>query len=91
MSAHTPGPWAAVEWERHAPTTIVRDVEGRRTVIAEVEGGDSAEVLANARLIAAAPDLLMALRALLARSDMEYWPLEQEVARAAIAKAEDRQ
>jgi hypothetical protein len=33
-------------------------------------------------------DLLAALVALLARSDMEHWPVEQELALAAIAKAQ---
>jgi hypothetical protein len=33
-------------------------------------------------------DLVTALRALLARSDLEYWPVEREMAHNAIAKAE---
>lgn len=38
-------------------------------------------------LIEAAPDLLAALEALLSRTGMDYYPVEQEMARAAIAKA----
>lgn len=59
-AAHTPGPWAAREWSRHARTTVVVDdptagVTGVR-VIAECE------TEADARLIAAAPAMLKALR-----------------------------
>lgn len=70
MSGHTPGPWM------HAPThgdmaansqhrAIVRVDKGSATLIAgifsDVSGGDTAG-LANARLIAAAPELLAALK-----------------------------
>lgn len=64
MSTHTPGPWTARAWRGHSPTTVVcetghPDLRPEVFVIAEVEGrGDGAETLANARLIAAAPDLL---------------------------------
>jgi hypothetical protein len=51
----THGQWRAIEWTRHAATTVVVDdptcVTGKR-VIAECEIED------DARLIAAAPDLL---------------------------------
>ena len=66
MSAHTPGPWFA---ERHGIVTA--DVGGHRRQVASTTGdavmhGDvSVSVveiqMANARLIAAAPDLLAAL------------------------------
>jgi hypothetical protein len=62
MNAHTPGPWIAREWECHAPTTVGVEIDGRFAPIAtakSVEGYYSKpEALANARLIAAAPDLL---------------------------------
>ena len=70
MSArHTPGPWIAREWRHHSPTTIVREVNGEVVPIADCDGVGSGylmdpETLANARLIAAAPELLEALRAL---------------------------
>ena len=53
--------------------------------------GGAAEMFGNeetGRLICAAPDLLRALKQMLERSSSEYWPVEQEMARAAIAKAE---
>jgi hypothetical protein len=62
---HTPGPWA-VETnlnEYGSPLNVNKDAA---TTIASCDGdsgvGDSKEAEANARLIAAAPDLLAALR-----------------------------
>lgn len=60
MSKHTPGPWK---------TQLVDDttvVDGNGLVIAHIGGlylGDACPMEANARLIAAAPDLLEALKA----------------------------
>jgi hypothetical protein len=76
MSAHTPGPWT------------IRHADGRTYVIA----ADGKEVAVAYRgtgpLIAAAPTLAEALRALLDVSDVEGVPLEQRaIARAALAEA----
>ncbi|HEP9635415.1 TPA: hypothetical protein VDW08_003767 [Pseudomonas aeruginosa] len=84
---HTPGPW---EIERYSDglIQIVGDVrivsddeENVTTVVEAVSRGDEA----NARLIAAAPELLDALVALVEceQTTPELW----EAARAAIAKA----
>ncbi len=93
---HTPGPWSAIEYACHARTTVVADsVEGfagARQIVAECSGcGRHADdSLADARLIAAAPDMLLALK--LAESWID--PVRQEewdallAVRAAIAKAE---
>jgi hypothetical protein len=64
MSNHTPGPWEAIEWSCHAPTTVVTEHLGHRILIAECSGGgrSAAESIDDARLIAAAPELLEALR-----------------------------
>jgi hypothetical protein len=60
---HAPGPWFARTWTRHSPTTIVREVDGGISQIADVDGeGFDPETLANALLIAAAPDLLALAR-----------------------------
>lgn len=78
MSEHTPGPW------KIGRNIIgVRDETGFKRHIAAVLWDDE-QGKADARLIAAAPDLLEALRALLWKPD--GW-VEQENARAAIAKA----
>jgi hypothetical protein len=71
MSAqHTPGPWIARAWRTHSWTTITREVNGEAVPIAEVDAArpgylSDPETIANARLIAAAPDLLNGCRALL--------------------------
>jgi len=104
---HTPGPWNA-ETNR-SPLTITRELArlpktqgGHRQFreIGEVyvtDKGDGApEDFANAQLIAAAPELLAALRCLLARANSLDQSATQEglqncdaiaSARAAIAKA----
>jgi len=72
---HTPGPWQAIKWSSHAQTTVVTAPWaavirlGKHfksgAVIAECQGARSGylddEAEANARLIAAAPELLEAL------------------------------
>lgn len=56
-ASHTPGPWEACEWSCHARTTI-KSATG--IVVAETNGlgRHSDECLADARLIAIAPELL---------------------------------
>jgi hypothetical protein len=92
MSAHTPGPWR------------LTDERGSRWVQSEIEdvvcrvfsSGGKARYEADSRLIAAAPDLLAALRAIvqsLADQDDEGLIEHAEpmiAARAAIARAEGR-
>jgi hypothetical protein len=58
MSKHTPGPWAYQE-DSDAYTHIVRGHNNR--FICQLAQTTSAEIEANARLIAAAPELLEAL------------------------------
>jgi hypothetical protein len=100
-SRHTPGPWT---WERHndedrryhssdwrlAPGILLPDTESG------TPGGDEID-RANARLIAAAPDLLEALRLaeILYREGIlgvpdGFWDKVHNARRAAIAKAEGR-
>lgn len=68
-AAHTPGPWTVLnqadgDWliEAHEPYTY-----GVATVHAPSEAGERSEGMANARLIAAATELLDALRYLVDR------------------------
>lgn len=66
MSAHTPGPWQYVR-ENGSPTTGPHMIKGAIPgYLAEVRDCGSGDVEANARLIAAAPDLLEALKGVLA-------------------------
>lgn len=105
MSAHTPGPWFVTSsGQPHDLVTSTHD-DGLDDDVCEVYGGndDSDEVrAANAHLIAAAPELLAALKeaeraltvAVRHACDMpDFDPGEHHVikaARAAIAKAEGK-
>ena len=102
MSAHTPGPW---KWTaaRERGCWISGVLRGRLFTTDHVYpiinspgviDGLPVEVdKADADLIAAAPDLLAALKALLAWSTSEYQSNKRidDQARAAIAKAEGKE
>ncbi len=84
---HTAGPW-------ESQATAGHDIHGQSSVYSECDGKDIAIVYdgeANARLIAAAPELLEALREI---QDHLYTKQDfarcREMARAAIAKAKGR-
>ncbi len=100
MSKHTPGPWMANEWrasengeEVARGWEIVKD--GYLLPMADCDSENYEESTANARLIAAAPDLLEALQRIsLAKPDQLDHSIDvaiiercANVARAAIAKA----
>ena len=61
MKTHTPGPWQAVNWTCHAPTTV-KAADG--TVVADTSGfgRHTDDCIPDARLIAAAPELLESLQ-----------------------------
>ncbi len=93
---HTPGPWVASKSTTKASNFAdhVAHVSAGPKVIARVNGGVTEErtiALANAALLAAAPDLLAALETLVRRceaSDLQHadgFPIKE--ARTAIAKA----
>lgn len=66
MSKHTPGPWATKEVnDKGAHVLWVMPIKANGHYVAEV-GVNSPDAQANARLIAAAPDLLEALEHALA-------------------------
>ena len=106
MSKFTPGPWGfdpdtyltwnAGEPEQYYGMSVVhRDDNDEREVVAHIEGEDLEHLRANARLIAAAPDLLEALRLVLSHlgdipEASQPIPVKRacRVAQAAIAKAE---
>ena len=86
--SHTPGPWSAHAHESTDTYTI--HVAGRSWeswAVAHV--GDCTDDEANARLIAAAPDLLEALKNVI-RGVPDTWDGVIK-ARAAIAKAEGKE
>jgi hypothetical protein len=60
VSAHTPGPWTAQAWQH----VTAHNADGFSVIVADVKYV-AGETDANARLIAAAPDLLEALSDLL--------------------------
>lgn len=86
---HTPGPWVIMEGD--ALTNFIYDdlgEDGCMEPIASVSHGDPAELDANTRLIAAAPELLAALQAMFnEHGDFDYTIAMLGNARAAIAKA----
>lgn len=102
---HTAGPWKvqrtitgeseAVEMTGHnsdGDTKFAVFVEAPAYVLAGVSGTGKAECLANARLIAAAPEMLEALEAILPLLDsdcasVQDWQEEAKLVRAAIIKA----
>lgn len=89
---HTPGPWATDEDDHDAPYQNINIEAGKHHTICTVWIDDApvrdfnAEQQANARLIAAAPELLEFVKEWLGRqgTDENYMVAK---ARAAIAKA----
>lgn len=99
MSNYTPGPWTAEGWENLV-------VNAGNVTLASTPGytnGNLAEAKANARLIAAAPELLEALERLASSLELcasgnspakvlrEVAEMNARFARAAIAKATEEQ
>lgn len=97
---HTPGPWEVIQ---HGQKIVVRTESPSKTrfgasryaAVGGFERSDPkqlAEALANARLIAAAPELLEALQAITdAAKEKRVTAEHYEVASAAINKATGKQ
>jgi hypothetical protein len=89
MTQHTPGPWKVVD------ESIVTSDDNHCIAVIESDGGYEVvrpQRRANAKLIAAAPDLLTALEDLTDRVDLVLYrgyvgSARIKAARAAIAKA----
>jgi hypothetical protein len=115
MSKHTPGPWRVDErdrvshgagFEEVGPFVVLApdDADGRPVVLAVLEDdGEPGQAKADAHVMAAAPDLLAALKAIVENEDAgrtaTFWtakdgianagqPVNSDAARAAIARAE---
>lgn len=89
---HTPGPW--VQSPRRTGNLIVREFIGQRVAFAIDDRGEE-EMVANAALISATPDLLSAAKRAAAWFDGSRSVAELEAVRPflqrAIAKAEGRE
>jgi hypothetical protein len=85
---HTPGPWRVFN-----KNGVISVMSGRspKNEVVHWAGFDSSHFpkdrLANARLIAAAPEMLEALKDIVKRNEIQHW-FNLDLARAAIAKAE---
>jgi hypothetical protein len=105
MVKHTPGPWSLPHFADDAVECNCVYVlsEGYFGSICDIgvdngkcvsKGGNDdpplEEAKANARLISAAPDLLVALKDLVAEYDGAVLPPKVSAARAAISKAEEQ-
>jgi len=91
MSNHTPGPWVIYPATNGSEICAVDMEPGLpiRAGIARVNQYTYGEWIGNARLIAAAPELLEALEMMLEMSEMGGFgkAAAEDVARVAIAKA----
>ena len=91
MTAHTPAPWDDSTGPLlGADGTPVGEQQYNVTLLDQLE-----RIRADRALMRAAPELLAALRALLAKHDdrdalSDLWPVQAAQARDAIAKAEGR-
>jgi hypothetical protein len=86
MSKHTPEPW---RYEEFGPNVIIKATKNPMLSVVHSLYHESREQMeANARLIAAAPELLEALEMMLEMSEMGGFgkAYAEDVARAAIAK-----
>lgn len=84
---HTPGPWYATGV--HVQSKVLE----QDNYVCKAEGDTPEQAESNARLIAAAPELLEALKAILSlvgNANTTTTELTLRQARAAIAKAEGR-
>lgn len=87
MSKHTPGPWEVLE-EKDYPPSVISEMHD----ICTMSGAKSnPSVMADARLIAAAPELLEALEAVMAEYEDGYGLRCLKQVRSAIAKATGEQ
>jgi hypothetical protein len=87
MSQHTAGPWSVGE-TRHKYDLIIRNSENDPVASVFLAGYGPQTGAANARLIAAAPEMLAALKA--AQEILERNGIVRSEVEAAIAKAEGR-
>lgn len=100
MSQHTPGPWKIFVGQRTNPATMRTEFLFAQYAMLNTRVKDYETASANARLIAAAPDMLAALQGILSNAGYTEGQAEPTIhslivarhcldaARAAVAKAE---
>lgn len=84
---HTPGPWHIMKPLESNGYVWVNPMGGMCGEIATAWPISQGSAEANARLIAAAPDLLEALQGFLVMTEGHFMEPQQKAAKAAIAKA----
>ena len=92
MSYFTQGPFSVAE-TRHKYDIVIRGPKNEPVALVLIAGFSKKEGAANANLLAAAPDLLEALKWMVLRTEEGGYPDGKclEEARAAIAKATGEQ
>ena len=88
MSKHTPGPWTFYDDSNDGKTNRIEIVAIGKTV-ARIYHSVPSEDLPNARLIAASPDLLDALKQAVKLNGFREFNDHIPAMKAAIAKAEE--
>ncbi len=89
---HTPGPWRASECMSTCNVNILETGKRDGVVIGILNRSTAVENRANARLIAAAPELLEALKELLSYEDVIHHSANKAILKAkqVLAKAEGK-
>ena len=86
MSSHTPGPWACTYTSNYAHDYRLTRPNGQPLPI-NAEANDRSEQRANARLIAASPELLNLCERAFRALDWDDFPQLKEDLQTAIEKA----
>ena len=89
--SHTPGPWEVNRYSNYEGYSISAEKRGclaERWYPAELDEQENAEMAANARLIAAAPEMLEALKG--AQAQLYKLGVRMGHVESAIAKAESK-
>ncbi len=94
---HTPAPWQHYLPNELCKTHTIRANDGQTTIVKLNSKNGYDEIIANAQLIAAAPELLEALKLCVTQlADAELFPEREDelialkIAQAAIVKAEGK-